>query len=128
MVQAFIGMMDDDSQNAVPEANAYEFQSGGAFDMKLQDLVDSVENSNSEVDEKSIQKSRKQEKAALDKKELASTTAGKAADETTLSDAKTECAEKSMSYDEKQQLRTEEIEAIQQAIKILSGEGAQGGV
>jgi len=32
-----------------------------------------------------------------------------------------------MSFDEKQQLRTEEIEAIQQAIKILSSEASQGG-
>jgi hypothetical protein len=70
---------------------------------------------------------RKNEKAALDKKELASTQTSKAADETTLKDVKTECAEKKLSYDEKQQLRTEEIAAIQQAIKILSSEEAMGG-
>merc|ERR1719265_2931322 len=98
-----------------------------AFDMKLADLTDSVENSKNDVEEKSIQKSRKEEKAALDKKELGSTKANKASDETTLSDAETECSEKSMSFEEKQQLRTEEIEAIQQAVKILSSEAAQGG-
>jgi len=98
-----------------------------AFDMKFQDLKDSVENSNSDIEEKTVQKARKQEKAASDKKQLASTTANKAADETTLKDAKTECAEKSMSFDEKQQLRTEEIAAIQQAVKILSSEAASGG-
>merc|ERR1719261_1249911 len=133
--------------SGAPEANAYEFQSSGvidmlkklkdefrtklaecqkeemnsahAFNMQVEDLKDSVENSNSDIEEKTTQKARKQEKAALDKKELASTTASKAEDESTLSDAKTECAEKSLSFDEKQQLRTEEIEAIQQAIKIL---------
>jgi len=145
----------DASVSAAPEANAYEFQSSGvvdmlkklkdefrgqladcqkqemnskhAFDMKLADLTDSIENSNSDIEQKSIQKSSKQEKAALDKKELASTTAGKAEDETTLSDTKVECEEKSMSFDEKQQLRTEEIAAIQQAIKILGSEAATGG-
>jgi predicted nucleic acid-binding Zn-ribbon protein len=143
------------SGSSAPEANAYEFQSSGvvdmlkklkdefrgqladcqkeemnskhAFDMKIADLTDSIENSNSDIEQKSIQKSRKQEKAASDKKELASTTAGKAEDTTTLKDATTECAEKSMSFDEKQQLRTEEIAAIQQAIKILTSEAASGG-
>merc|ERR1719446_541519 len=144
MVQAFIGMMqDDDKDYAAPEANAYEFQSSNivdmlkklqdefrsklgqcqkeemnskhAFDMQVQDLTDSVENSNSDAEDKTTQKQRKQEKAALDKKELASTQASKAADEQTLSDAKTECSEKSMSFEEKQTLRTEEIEALTQA-------------
>jgi hypothetical protein len=157
MVSAFIGMMEDDSDSgySAPEANAYEFQSGGvitmlkklkdefreklgecqkeemnskhAFDMKVTDLKDSVENSNKDIEEKTVEKSKKQEKAALDKKELASTQASKAADETTLSDAETECEEKKMSYTEKQQLRTEEIAALEQAIKILSSESMKGG-
>ena len=33
-------------------------------------------------------------------------------DESALKDAKVDCEEKSMSFDEKQKLRTEEIEAI----------------
>jgi len=155
MIQAFMGMMQDESASSSPEANAYEFQSTGivdmlkklqddfrsklgecqkeemnsahAFTMKEQDLTDSIENTKSDIDQKSVQKSRKEEKAALDKKELASTQENKAADETTLKDAKTECAEKKLSLEEKQNLRAEEIEAIQQAIKILSSEAAQGG-
>merc|ERR1719310_908437 len=82
---------------AAPEANAYEFQSSGivdmlkklkddfrsqladcqkqemnskhAYDMVVQDLVDSIENSEQSIEEKSVTKSRKEEKAALDKKE-----------------------------------------------------------
>jgi len=155
MISAFLGMMQDESGSSPPEANAYEFQSSGvidmlkklkddfrtqladcqkeesnskhAFDMQVQDLTDSVENSKSDVEEKTITKQRKQEKAALDKKELGSTRSSKAADETTLSDAETECAEKHASFEEKQTLRTEEIAAIAQAVKILSSEAAQGG-
>merc|ERR1712072_386207 len=84
-----------------PEANAYEFQSGGivemlkklrdefrtkladcqkeemnskhAYDMVVQDLVDSIENSEQTIEEKKITMQRKLEKAATDKKELAST-------------------------------------------------------
>merc|ERR1719158_849434 len=106
MVAAFLGMMGgdfmksmDDSQ--APEANAYEFQSGGivdmlkklkdefrgklgqcqkeemnskhAYDMIVTDLVDSIENSNDSIEEKKITKARKEEQAAADKKSLATT-------------------------------------------------------
>merc|ERR1719240_1728020 len=90
--------MDD---AAAPEANAYEFQSGGIVDMlkKLKDefrgklaecqkeemnskhaygmivtdLVDSIENSNDTIEEKTVTKARKEEQAAQDKKSLAAT-------------------------------------------------------
>jgi len=157
MITAFMGMMQDenDAASGVPEANAYEFQSGSvidmlkklkddfrsklaecqkeemnsahAFNMQVQDLQDSVENSKSDAEEKTVQKARKEEKAALNNKQLACTKENKAADETTLSDAEVECSEKKMSFEEKQKLRTEEIEAIAQAVKILGSEAAQGG-
>merc|ERR1719502_1109856 len=97
-----------------PEANAYEFQSGGivdmlkklkdefrtkladcqkeemnskhAYDMVVQDLVDSIENSNDTIAEKKATKARKEEKTAQNKKDLASTKTLKAEDEKTLSD------------------------------------------
>jgi len=154
VITAFMGMMDDDSE-AAPEANAYEFQGGGivsllkklkddfrgklgecqkeemnsahAFNMKKTDLVDSVENSNADIEEKTVTKERKNEQRANDKKELGSTIAVKAEDETTLKDTETECEEKTLSFDEKQKLRTEEIEAIEVAIGILKGDGMQTG-
>jgi len=154
VIAAFMGMMEDESAG-VPEANAYEFQSGSivdmlkklkddfrsklgqtqkeemnsahAYNMKVTDLKDSVENSNDEIDEKTATKAKKEEKAALDKKELASTKETKAEDETTLKDVTTECEEKSLSFTEKQQLRTEEIKAIAQAIEILTSEDMSAG-
>merc|ERR1719159_187208 len=96
--------------------------SAHAYNMKVTDLKDSVENSNDEIDEKTATKAKKLEKAAMDKKELASTKETKAEDETTLKDVTTECEEKSLSFTEKQQLRTEEIKAIAQAIEILTSE------
>merc|ERR1719281_1415017 len=155
MIASFVGIMGKDfmaemgpgMDYAAPEANAYEFQSGGiidmlkklkdefrtkladcqkeemnskhAYDMVVQDLVDSIENSEATIEEKKMTKARKEENAAADKKELASTKTMKAEDEKTLSDMQVECKEKGMSFDEKQKLRAEEIEAIQQATKIL---------
>jgi len=156
VISAFMGMMDeDDSSQAAPEANAYEFQGGGiinmlkklkddfrgklgecqkeemnsahAYNMKYTDLKDSVENSNKDIEEKTITKERKLEQKAQDKKELASTIAVKAEDESTLKDTTTECKEKSMSFDEKQKLRSEEIEAIGQAVSILNSDDMQTG-
>merc|ERR1740117_202212 len=64
--------------------------------------------------------------AATDKKELASTITMKKEDEKTLSDMEVECKEKGDSFKEKQQLRTEEIEAIQQAVTILQAGDVPG--
>merc|ERR1719326_2851184 len=139
---------------AAPEANAYEFQSGGivdmlkklkdefrgklaecqkeemnskhAYDMIVTDLVDSIENSNDTIEEKKVSKARKEEKTAENKKSLAATIQAKKDDEKTLSDMKVECEEKKLSYGEKQQLRAEEIEAIGQAIKILKSGDVSG--
>merc|ERR1719254_220210 len=144
----------DPMDYAAPEANAYEFQSGGivemlkklkdqfrekladcqkeemnskhAYDMVVQDLVDSIENSNKSIEEKKVTKARKEEKTAEDKKQLAATIQTKKDDEKLLADMEVECNEKGLSFTEKQQLRTEEIAAIAQAIKILQDPDALG--
>jgi DNA uptake protein ComE-like DNA-binding protein len=131
-----------------PEANAYEFQSGTiiemlkklkdefrdklataqkeemnaahASEMIIMDLTDAAENGGKEIQEKTAEKAMKSEKLALDQKQLAATTEVKAATEQTLSQAETECSEKALSYAEKQRLRTEEIQAVEKAIEILS--------
>merc|ERR1719482_673697 len=150
-------MMDssDDKGDFSPEANAYEFQSGSiidmlkklrddfssklgetqkeemnakhASDMVVQDLTDSVENAKKDLGEKTVEKENKAEEMARSKKELAQSVAGKKEDETTLKDTKAECFEKKLSFEDKQQLRGEEIEAIQKAIEILSDPEAMSG-
>jgi len=96
--------------------------------MIVQDLTDSIENNKRDVGEKSVQKENKAESLARSKKELNQVTASKKEDETTLKDLKSECFEKKLSYDDKQQLRSEEIEAVQKAIEILSDPEAMSGV
>jgi len=155
MIQAFMGMMDA-NDDVSPEANAYEFQSGSvidmlkrlrddfsgklgeaqkeemnskhAADMVVQDLTDSVENAKKDTSEKTIQKENTAEAKARDKKELNQAIASKAEDETTLKDTKSECFEKKASYESKQSLRGEEIEAIQKAVEILSNPESMSGI
>merc|ERR1719316_594598 len=148
-------MMDSDDQGSnAPEANAYEFQSGGivdmlkklqddfrkqakqcdkeemnskhAYDMVMQDLTTSISQANADIEAKSGEKEKKSEKIAEDKGLLAATMQDKAQDEKTLSDLEAECSEKGESFKEKQQLRADEIEAIEKAIEILQGEAVSG--
>jgi predicted nucleic acid-binding Zn-ribbon protein len=151
IISAFIGMSDDAGS---PEANAYENQSGGiidmlkklrddfrakvaevekaemnsehAYNMIVQDLTDSTTFAKSDISEKSQEKGRKTEQKAEDEKLLAATTATKAQSEKTLATMTTECKEKGFSFDEKQQLREEEIEAIGKAVEILSSPEVAG--
>merc|ERR1719217_1991547 len=155
MVSAFMAMMDEDDQAPTPpEANAYEFQSGGiidmleklktdfrkqlkdvtkaemnskhAYDMIIQDLTDSISRANSDIEAKTGEKESKLEKIAEDKSILAATIKDKEEDTKTLSDLEAECSQKGLSFEEKQQLRAEEIEAIGKAIEILQGEAVSG--
>jgi len=131
-----------------PEANAYEFQSGNiiallkklkddfrsklsqcqkeemnskhAYDMIVQDISDSIENSEKEIQDKTAVKERKEQKAAVDKKHLEATITMKNENGKTLAATQTECREKKLSFQEKQNLRTEEIQAMEKAIEILS--------
>merc|ERR1719428_241229 len=162
MISAFMTMYQepeepeagDDLRPTPPEANAYEFQSGGivdmleklkadfrkqlkdcekaemnsahAYNMIKQDLTDSIDRANSDIEEKTAEKEKKIQKIADDKGLLAATMQDKAQDEKTLSDLEAECSEKGESFKEKQQLRADEIEAIEKAIEILQGEAVSG--
>merc|ERR1719507_2686615 len=157
VVAALLGMAGeraDPMDYEAPEANAYEFQSGGivellkkllaeftaklgqcqkeemnskhAYDMVIADLTDSIENSEKEIEAKTIDKEQKATKAAQNKKQLAATLTDKAENEKLLKSTQTECAEKKLSFAEKQKLRTEELAAIAKAIEILSSDEVSG--
>merc|ERR1719253_494278 len=114
---------------SAPEANGYEFQSGGIVEMlkKLHDeFREKLATCQKDIEEKTAEKERKTEKTAESKKQLAATIDMKAENEKTLSDMETECAEKKMSFAEKQQLRAEEIEAIGKAMEILKSGDVSG--
>jgi uncharacterized coiled-coil DUF342 family protein len=155
LISAFLGFDDSNSDSFdPPEANAYEAQSGGiiemlkklkdefreklgqcqkeeansnhAFNMVKQDLVDSVDNANKDTEEKTADKEAKKEAIAENKKDLASTIQVKAEDENLLKNLDVECEEKTLSFQEKQKLRADEIEAIGKATEILSGDDVSG--
>lgn len=108
------------------ECEKEEMNSKHAHSMVVQDLTDSIENNKQSSEEKVASKEGKQERRAMSKKELASGQTLLAEDKNSYENLDVECQEKTMSFDEKQQLRSDEIAAITKAIEILSGDSVAG--
>jgi len=155
-VAAFLEMQtgQDFITAEAPEASAYEFQSTSILDLlkKLhdefdkqktecekgeinsrhaheilsQDLHDQVEIATADREQATVQLQEKKKILAEDKKELKQTQTDRDNDAQYLKELKLECEEKGKSFDEKQDLRTEEVEAIQKAIDILSSDDVTG--
>merc|ERR1719171_2090572 len=141
-------------QEAAPEANAYEFQSKGivemlekllakfiderttlekeelnaqsAYDMMVQDLKGQIEAAEEDVTEKSAEKAKKLQAKADAEGALADTTGTMEADKKYLDDLTANCAKKTSDFEARQKLRSEEIEAIEKAIDIISGGAVAG--
>merc|ERR1719380_579453 len=139
---------------SAPQANAYEFQSQGvvdmleklhdkfedertdlekeesnarhAYEMLIQDLTAQIETATEDREAKAQEKASKLQKAAEDKGDLADTTATRDADQTYLDDLVAECTQKSSDFESCQQLRTDELAAIDKAIEILASGSVSG--
>merc|ERR1719160_138603 len=145
---------DPSSTYSAPEANAYEFQSGGVVDMLeklkkqfreqktkleedemnaqhgyegiMQDLTDNIENAEAEIARRTKVKAETEQEKADDEKDLAQTTADRDEDQKYLDDLKALCAQKRTDFESRQALRQGEIEAIEKAIEIISGTAVAG--
>jgi cell division septum initiation protein DivIVA len=139
---------------AAPEANAYEFQSQGIIDMlqKLldkfiderttlekeesnsrhayellkQDLEAQIEQATKDRDAKAETKAKKLQAKADAEGQLQDTTSTMEDDKKYLEDLTATCEQKASDFSDRQQLRAEEIEAIEKAIEIISSEAVQG--
>jgi len=155
MIQAFIEQ-DPEEGLAVsaPEANAYESQSGGivemlnklldkfieertqlekeemnakhAYDMLMQDLKAQIGQAESDRDEKSEFKAETLQAKADAQGDLKDTTTTRDADEKYLADLSATCEQKAGDFEQRQQLRAEEIEAIEKAIEIIGSDSVSG--
>merc|ERR1719433_1621025 len=153
VIKSFLSLSNDEVL-AAPEANAYEFQSGGVvsllekllkgfkeqllvvekeemtakgnFEVLKQQLTDDVAFDNKEVGQKTERKAAALELAASSKADLETTTASKKEDEKVLSETKGECAARSDEFEKNQVTRAEEIRAIETAVGILSSGAVKG--
>jgi len=142
------------TEAGAPEANAYEFQSGGVvsmlekleakfneqllvldkaemsakanFQLLKQQLTDDIKQDNKDISEKTELKASRIEDAAQAKDDLESTKKTKADDEKVLADTKAECLARAHEFEKNQVTRAEEIRAIEEATKILSSDAVKG--
>jgi len=152
-IESFLALSADDKLEA-PEANAYEFQSGGVvamleklrlkfqdqrlvlekeemnananYETIMQQLTDDIKADKNDVAEKTAARAGRLEDAATAKGDLEITQAAKAEDEKALSDMTAECSAKSDEFEKNQVMRKAEIEAIEKAMEILSSDAVTG--
>jgi len=153
VITSFLSMVTG-VESGAPEADGYEFQSGGVvammeklklkfedqrlavekaeiaaksnFQVLAQQLTDDIRDMDKSSAEKLVKKAERLSDAAEAKGELQITTASKAEDETKLLDTKAECIAKSEEYEKNQVLRHDEIKAIQTAQGILASPEVSG--
>merc|ERR1712100_624291 len=91
-----------------------------AFEMLKQSLNAQIEQASADRDEKAGLKSKKIQAKADATGQLQDTTSTRDDDSKYLSDLTATCEQKSAAFAERQQLRADEITAVEKAIEILS--------
>merc|ERR1719321_723464 len=153
-IDAFFQDADEALLDAAPEANAYEYQSHGiidmlekllnkfvdelrvmekeegeslhAFKMLIDDMNAQIEDSTARRDEKAAEKAKKLQAKAEAEATVQDTTATRDDDMKYLADVTAQCEAKATDFAERQQLRTDEIAALEKAIEILSSDSVGG--
>merc|ERR1712038_165517 len=139
---------------SAPEASGYEFQSQGVIEMLeklldkfidertvlekeemsskqahgmlVQDLTAQIDQAKQDRTEKAETKAKKLQAKADAEGDLRETTTTKKADKKYLADLVATCEQKASDFESRQQLRTEELEAIAKAIEIVSSGAVKG--
>merc|ERR1719482_1168131 len=150
IIEAFLAKGEQDP----PEAYGYEFQSHSvidmleklkekfidersdlekaelsqrhAYDMLTQDLKASIANAEQSITTKSQARSQDLQLVATRQGDLEDTTATMSDDSKYLGDMTSSCTQKSKDFETRQQLRTDEIAAIEKAIEILGSDDVTG--
>jgi len=103
-----------------------EMNSKHAYDMLMQDLKSQIAQATGDRDEKSEFKAQTLQSKADAEGDLQDTTSTKEADEVYLKDLVATCEQKASDFESRQQLRAEEIVAVEKAIEIVSSGAVSG--
>merc|ERR1719343_494049 len=103
-----------------------EMNTKHAYDMLMQDMKAQIEQATQDRTEKSAVKAKKLQAKADAKADLTDTTTTRDSDVAYLKNLMATCEQKATDFESRQQLRAEEIEAIQKAIEILSSDAVKG--
>jgi len=153
-IQAFLQTKNEESLPSPPEANAYEFQSGGVvamleklqdkfmaertqlekeeteashnFEMLQQELTTQIAQSKKDREEKAASKAKKLQAKADAEGDLQDTTSTMQEDQKYVDDLIATCEQKGNDFVARQKLRAQELEAVSKAIEIISSDDVQG--
>merc|ERR1711865_118124 len=153
-IDLFLTQNDDALAVTAPEANAYEFQSSGvvemleklldkfidertnlekeemnskhAYDMLMQDLKAQISQGTADRGAKAESKAKNLQNKADANGDLKDTTTTMNADKKYLADLTATCEQKASDFESRQQLRADEIVAIEKAIEIISSGAVAG--
>jgi len=142
-----------ESENAAPEAAAFESSSGGVIDMvtelgekfedertalekkeseeshasnmMVQGLVNQIKGAKQERGSAVSAKSKFEQDKAASEGDLADTTNGLQEDEKFLAELTAECEQKTVDFHKRQEVRQEELDAIAKAIEIMSSDSVK---
>merc|ERR1719387_2056529 len=118
-----LGDKFEEERSALEEKESTEKH---AYDMMMQDLNSQISNGSEERDSKMAFKAKREEEKATAEGDLTDTSAAKAEDEKFLSDLTSECEQKAIDFETRSETRQGELDAITQAIEIMSGESVAG--
>merc|ERR1719158_238802 len=124
-----VQMMDDLKEKLEEERTKLEqeeMQKEHSFQMMAASLTDAINRQTDSVSDKTATKKQMETSASDAKGDLASTQATLAEDTKYLEDMKTTCAQKQSDFEARQKMRTEELQAIDQAIEIISSGSVAG--
>jgi len=153
-IQEFLQQRQDPDQNLGYQATAYSFQSGGiitmleklqaqfkdelnkleksevarkqTYTMLMQDIADQTKDAENAIQEKTMTQSKNKQSSIEKSGDLEEVTGVRQADEKYLGDLTTLCDSKTKEFDARSKLRDEEIEALDKAVEILSGDAVSG--
>merc|ERR1719313_404077 len=97
-----------------------------AYELLMQDLKAQIEQATQDRTEKSETKAKKLEAKAQAETDLEDTTATRDADSAYLAELTASCQQKASDFESRQQLRADELVAIEKAIEIISSAAVQG--
>lgn len=103
-----------------------EMGARAAYEDIMQKLTDNIEMAEQETAQKTKFRAQRKADKAEAEGEMATTKKIKAEDEKYLSDLTAMCSKKSSDFESRQELRAEEIEALNKAIEIISSKAVKG--
>merc|ERR1719160_1995676 len=118
-----LGDKFEDERDALEKKEANEKHS---YDMMMQDLNSQVSHATEERDSKVAFKASKEQEKATAEGDLADTKAVLADDQKFLTDLTAECEQKAVDFEARQKTRQEELDAIGEAIEIMSSDTVAG--